>query len=141
MPRRNLKDLTKTVEKFVTRFYPGTPESDIDPIRAKIDSWLRAKIAENGGQIPTRRLEALYAAENKGTPGIKPRRKLGENKKFWEYYVLKGTEIIDGPFVDRDRAVVLAEEKYPSAVVITATEAKRRGFLARYIPKDSDVPF
>lgn len=136
MPARNLSSM---IEKFLVRFYPDATDAEKVELTMKIAGWIRGKLGPGNKGISTRKLEAMYAAEHKDDPSVKPRRKLGEDKKFWEFYVLKGLDIVAGPFVDRTRAETVAAEK--SGKVLTATEAKRRGYLARYVPAETYIPF
>lgn len=141
MPARNMDS---TVEKFVNRFYPGTTGIERGKRAGLIRTWLKTAVDAAPDGISTRKLESLFAAEMKDDPTIRARKKLGESKKSHSFYVLHTVapvEIVSGPFDDRKDAVTAATIT-KNLSVITATDAKRRGFLSRYEESlANEVPF
>jgi len=129
VPARNFDNV---VEKFIARFYPGISGAERGRKSGEVRAWLHTTLSSYPSGLPTRKLEALYAAEHKADPGIKARVKLGESKKAWDYYVVKGVEIVAGPFVNKLEAGEVAD-CLVEGDVITSTEARRKGYLAVYL--------
>lgn len=124
MPRRNMN---RAVDRFITRFYPDSPEDIRAARRPVIDAFIRDQIAANPAGISTREMERVFAEKYAADPEIKSRPKLGENKSVWGFYAVAGNRIIAGPFETRDDPAIESGWQ-----IITATEAKRRGYLSRY---------
>lgn len=134
MPARNVE---KTIERLLTKFYPDISGSSRADKAQEIDAWLRGKLGPFNKGYSTRELEKMYQDENTNDPKLVIRPKLGTEKRVNQYYVIDDFEnrISTGPYTKLEIEFLEVPAGFS---VITATAADRKGYLRRYLESKNE---